>query len=139
MVKKIISWVVESEEALAYFDPGDPNDPTLFKFVCANADPLEKSIGDYPNTCGRTIADWLTNHLNAKYPGCRWAILDYHAPRFGSAHHFILQQVLSDEDIALSGDILNAEGRLIDVSVSSVKRLAHRNSERSTTRTFLGI
>jgi hypothetical protein len=139
MVKRIINWVVESEEEVKlYFDPNDQNDTSLYDFILSNSDRLNVVLGSYKQEA-HVVSSWVKKHLSSKYPGSHWVILDYHSSRLSSWHEMILRQVLSDEDLALSGDIMNAEGRLIKLAISSYKGREHLNYERPTTMTFIGI
>ena len=133
MVKQIIDRIMESE-VLAQFDPGDKSDESLRNFLVHNADPLEKALGTH--VIQAKGIDWQTKkYLSTRYPGTRWSILDHHPHRFGSWHEFILRGALSDDEIALSGDIMNVEGPLIRIKVHPERGVV----EEPTTQTFLGI
>lgn len=129
--------VVESEDSQVVFDTGKP-DNSLYDFLCDNADSLDKAFGEHKKHAV-AVAEWLENHLATHYPKGKWAVLDYDSPRYNSWHEFILKQVLTDEDIALSGDILGAEDQLFKARVSHLRQKAGENYVRPTTLNFLGI
>ena len=132
--KKTIQSVVESEKALCFFGTG-PDDHNLFDFLAKNSNGYIHPIRN-----ANVVSHWTKKHLNRKYPGSWWYLLDHFSAGYSSWHELLLRKEVSDEELALCSDMMNYQGDiLIVLHVSGRLDQESENREFPTTDTTLGI